>query len=133
AMAGIGIPILGFLPRDPTLNVDSRHLGLKQAGEHNDLDGWIEASPKIVARHVDIGRIAELARPARTGAAVPNEVIPPLGRHIALARDEAFAFSYPHVVAGWEEQGAKISPFSPLDDEAPDASADAVYLPGGYP
>ena len=29
--------------------------------------------------------------------------------------------------------GAEIAPFSPLADEAPDAAADAVWLPGGYP
>jgi len=29
--------------------------------------------------------------------------------------------------------GAEISCFSPLADEAPDAAADAVFLPGGYP
>jgi cobyrinic acid a,c-diamide synthase len=29
--------------------------------------------------------------------------------------------------------GAEIVPFSPLADEVPDASADAVWLPGGYP
>ncbi|MGO7251865.1 cobyrinic acid a,c-diamide synthase, partial [Rhizobium brockwellii] len=29
--------------------------------------------------------------------------------------------------------GAEILPFSPLADEAPDPSADLVWLPGGYP
>ena len=133
AMAGIDIPILGFLPRDPTLAVDSRHLGLKQAGEHHDLDGWIEASARIVAAHVDLSAIARLARPARTAARLSNDAIAPPGMRIAVARDEAFAFSYPHLLAGWEEQGAQLSFFSPLADEAPDQAADAVYLPGGYP
>lgn len=59
--------------------------------------------------------------------------LPPLGQHIAIARDEAFAFLYPHWLADWREAGATISFFSPLADEAPDATADAVFLPGGYP
>jgi cobyrinic acid a,c-diamide synthase len=133
AMQAIDIPILGFLPRDPTLAVDSRHLGLKQAGEHNDLEGWIEASARIVAAHVDLAAIAQLARPAETVANLSNEVIAPLGTRIAVARDEAFAFSYPHLLAGWEEKGARLSYFSPLADQAPPETADAVYLPGGYP
>jgi cobyrinic acid a,c-diamide synthase len=29
--------------------------------------------------------------------------------------------------------GAEIVPFSPLNDQAPDIAADAVWLPGGYP
>ena len=56
-----------------------------------------------------------------------------LGQRIAVARDEAFAFAYPLVLDGWRRAGAEVLPFSPLADEAPSPSADAVYLPGGYP
>jgi cobyrinic acid a,c-diamide synthase len=34
---------------------------------------------------------------------------------------------------GLRSQGAELAFFSPLADEPPDAAADAVYLPGGYP
>ena len=37
------------------------------------------------------------------------------------------------LVEGWRAAGAEISFFSPLGDGVPDAAADAVYLPGGYP
>jgi cobyrinic acid a,c-diamide synthase len=57
----------------------------------------------------------------------------PFGRHIAVARDIAFAFCYEHMLLGWRRRGAEISFFSPLADEAPAADADAIYLPGGYP
>ena len=57
----------------------------------------------------------------------------PLGQRIAIARDDAFLFAYPAVLEGWRRQGAELSFFSPLADEIPDAAADAVYLPGGYP
>ncbi len=50
-----------------------------------------------------------------------------------MARDDAFAFAYPHLLAGWRDAGAEISFFSPLGDEGPDNGADAIYLPGGYP
>jgi len=59
--------------------------------------------------------------------------LPPLGQRIAVARDAAFAFSYPHVLDGWRHAGAELSFFSPLGDEAPAPDADAVFLPGGYP
>ena len=61
----------------------------------------------------------------------PN--LPPLGQHIAIARDDAFAFLYPHWLGDWRTEGAELSFFSPLADEAPAADADAVFLPGGYP
>ena len=59
-------------------------------------------------------------------------MIPP-GQRIALARDIAFSFIYPHLVASWRAAGAEIIPFSPLADEAPDPSCDVVWLSGGYP
>ncbi|MGL4967180.1 MAG: cobyrinate a,c-diamide synthase [Inquilinus sp.] len=72
--------------------------------------------------------------PSRTGrGSVERLAIPPLGQRIALASDTAFAFAYPHLLAAWREAGAEILPFSPLADAAPDPSADAIYLPGGYP
>ena len=57
----------------------------------------------------------------------------PPGQRIALAQDRAFSFMYQHLVRQWRHAGAEIIPFSPLADEAPDATADAVWLPGGYP
>jgi cobyrinic acid a,c-diamide synthase len=59
--------------------------------------------------------------------------LPPLGQRIAIARDRAFAFAYPHLLEDWREAGAEISFFSPLADESPRTDADAVFLPGGYP
>ena len=59
--------------------------------------------------------------------------LPPLGQRIAVARDRAFAFAYAAVLDGWRRQGVELLPFSPLADEPPDATADAVFLPGGYP
>ena len=59
--------------------------------------------------------------------------LPPPGQRIAVARDEAFSFLYPHVLDGWRRAGADILFFSPLADEPPDLSCDACWLPGGYP
>src|SRR4029077_7036268 len=66
-------------------------------------------------------------------AASRASFIDPPGQRVALAGDAAFSFMYPHLVEHWRARGAEIRPFSPLQDEAPDADADAVWLPGGYP
>lgn len=128
AMAGLDVPVLGFVPRDQALALESRHLGLKQAGERADLDRWIDAAARVVGAHVDLDRLEALARPARVIDATPAPILA-LGRHVAVARDAAFSFAYPHLTGTWE----RVSFFSPLADEAPDARADAIYLPGGYP
>jgi cobyrinic acid a,c-diamide synthase len=59
--------------------------------------------------------------------------VPPPGQCIAVARDDAFSFLYPHVLQGWRSAGAEIRFFSPLADEGPDNACDAGWLPGGYP
>ena len=71
---------------------------------------------------------------ARSGKApAKGTFMRPPAQRIALARDAAFSFTYPHVLSGWREAGAGILPFSPLANEAPDPNADLVWLPGGYP
>ncbi|MFN7104951.1 MAG: cobyrinic acid a,c-diamide synthase, partial [Pseudorhizobium sp.] len=88
------------------------------------------------SRSVDLAALAALARPlAASGAGRSGwpVLLPPPGQRIAVASDVAFAFAYPHLLRGWQAAGAEILSFSPLADEAPDAGADAVYLPGGYP
>ena len=37
------------------------------------------------------------------------------------------------MLEGWRRQGAAITLFSPLGDEAPRQDADFIFLPGGYP
>jgi cobyrinic acid a,c-diamide synthase len=59
--------------------------------------------------------------------------LPPPAQRIAIARDEAFAFLYPHILAGWRKAGAEIAFFSPLADEPPPDHCDFCWLPGGYP
>lgn len=131
ALAGIGMPVLGAVPREDGLDLPERHLGLVQAGEHGDLAAFLDHAAGRIAGSCDLDAIRALARPlARSGAAA---TLPPPGQRVAIARDIAFAFAYPHLLTGWQAQGAELSFFSPLADEAPDAQCDAVYLPGGYP
>src|SRR6202022_451310 len=57
----------------------------------------------------------------------------PPGQRIAIAKDEAFSFIYPHILAGWRSSGAEIYEFSPLANDAPPIDCDVCWLPGGYP
>ena len=127
------IPVLGCLPRLTDLTLPERHLGLVQAGEHGDLEAFLDAAGKAVAAHVDVDALRALADTTQAAGATDAPPLPPLGQKIAVARDRAFSFCYPHVLDGWRDAGAEIAFFSPLADEAPAADADAVYLPGGYP
>ena len=128
------VKILGAVPRIADLALPGRHLGLVQATEHPDLDAFMDRAADLIAEHVDVAALLALAKKGDGGVApaVPP-ALPPLGSRIAVARDEAFAFAYAHVLDGWQGAGAALSFFSPLAGEGPDMESDAVYLPGGYP
>ena len=155
-----GRPVLGCIRRDPSLDLPERHLGLVQAREHPDLERFLRTAAKTIGNAVDLGALLGLAGPAAgfpsparsgasgpataasrpgggesgaTGPLGPATVLPVLGQRIAVARDEAFAFTYPLVLDGWRQAGAEVLMYSPLADEAPPRGANAVYLPGGYP
>jgi len=128
------IPVLACLPREPALSLPERHLGLVQAQEIDELEPFLIAASAWLRQHVDLAAFTELLRPSLPVTGADDGVpIPPLGQRIAIADDAAFAFTYAGVVEGWRRAGAEMSRFSPLSGVGPDASADAVYLPGGYP
>jgi len=123
--------VLMALRNDSDLTWPSRHLGLVQAQENRDLEAFIEAAALRVNHKAALERILDLARPLRDGDWVSP--LPPLAQSVAVARDDAFSFLYRYLLDGWQRQGAALTFFSPLADEAPDAKAEAVFLPGGYP
>ena len=134
AMEGAGIAVLGALPRHAPIALPERHLGLVQAEELARLNELIAEAARLVAERIDLDAVLKLAECDWNAASAspPSRVTPP-GQRIALARDAAFFFIYPHVLEGWRAAGAEIVPFSPLADEAPSLSADVCWLPGGYP
>lgn len=130
ALAPTGIPVLGAIHRSKLLERPSRHLGLVQASEHSDLERFLDAAAQKVATRVDLDTLLDLARPMATTSATPK--LAPPAQQIAVARDDAFAFSYPHILKDWRDLGAEIQFFSPLNDD-PVPKTDFIFLPGGYP
>jgi cobyrinic acid a,c-diamide synthase len=132
ALSATGIPCLGAIPRDAALVLPERHLGLVLPGEVSAFEAFIDHAAVTIGTYVDVDKLLSLAAPIAEGDA-PPQPLRPLGQHIAIARDDAFAFLYPHLLDGWRAMGAELSFFSPLADQAPSAGSDAVFLPGGYP
>jgi len=127
-----GIALFGGLASDPRFALPERHLGLVQAIETADIDARLDAVADALEQSLDLDSVRLSARRATLSEGAANGLRPP-GQRIALARDRAFTFMYPHLLDRWRSLGAEILPFSPLADEAPDPSADAIWLPGGYP
>lgn len=131
ALDGVGMLCLGAVRRNSGFAVSSRHLGLTLPGEIDAVELRIAEAANTMAKALDLDALQKIAMPLCD--AEPATPLPPLGQHMAIARDAAFAFIYDHHLRGWREAGAELSFFSPLADEAPDEHADAVFLPGGYP
>ncbi|MEL7108517.1 MAG: cobyrinate a,c-diamide synthase [Pseudomonadota bacterium] len=131
ALADLDIPFLGAILRSDDLTIPSRHLGLVQASEQNAPRHLVDAASEAVSAGVDLDMLIDLAGSVQKSP--PPRPLPPLGQRIAIARDIAFAFAYPHLLDDWRTQRAELSFFSPLADQAPSEDCDAVYLPGGYP
>jgi len=139
AITGItGLPVLGWLPREPALQIPQRHLGLVPGGENLASDLLIDAIADAVAQRFDLAQIMQIARSAddlpssseTTAAKRPRGPRRPI---LAVARDEAFCFYYPENLELLAEAGAHIEYFSPLRGEVPSLQAAGVYLGGGYP
>jgi cobyrinic acid a,c-diamide synthase len=130
-MEEAGMRVLGFLPKRASIAMPERHLGLVQAEEQPALQALITEAAQLMRDGVDLDALIGVA--ATTATPAPAAKIIPPGQRIALARDAAFSFVYPHLLQGWRGAGAEILPFSPLADEAPDPTADTCWLPGGYP
>jgi cobyrinic acid a,c-diamide synthase len=133
AIEAAGFKVLGALPRDEQLKLPERHLGLVQAEDTLGLEAALEKIAGFIAAHADISAILSCARalsePARAGLPA---LLPPAQR-IAVARDAAFSFLYPHILSGWQKAGAEIFFFSPLAGEPPPTHCEFCWLPGGYP
>ncbi len=159
AIEALGLPVFGALPRENGVLLPERHLGLVQAGETQGLDARLDALADFVEAHVDVEAIVSVAgtsplrgevvgrSPTGGGELSPHpallrnatlpikgrvEIAPPAQR-IAIARDDAFSFFYPHLAQAWRDGGAELFFFSPLANEAPPDDCDMCWLPGGYP
>jgi cobyrinic acid a,c-diamide synthase len=124
-----GLRWYGALSRDLAIELPSRHLGLVQASELNDLDARLDAAAAALAES------CQVALPPAVCFDAPQPVVAPValaGVRIAVAHDEAFAFTYGASLDLLRNMGAELSFFSPIHD-AHLPPCDSLYLPGGYP
>ena len=147
--ASYGVKVIGFLPKDSEIALESRHLGLFLPDEIKDLNSRIQKSSQILDETTDFTELVNLfsahgdfkgQSPLGEGVA-PNEVgakgetspIPNSALKIAVARDEAFCFYYDENLRLLEESGANLVYFSPLHDKALPSGIGGILLGGGYP
>ena len=122
------MPSFGWIPRDPGLTIESRHLGLKMAFELDEEP----CSLNLVGEYCNIDGILSAASSAPPlSADLPDRECQRARVRIAIAQDAAFCFYYQDNLDALRSAGAELVPFSPIRDPLPDA--DAYYFGGGYP
>jgi cobyrinic acid a,c-diamide synthase len=132
ALAAVGIPLLGYLPRRKEFALPSRHLGLHMADEIRMDTGELLGATNTL----DLDAIYALAAHAPPLPDLPHRLPSehyPAHVRIAIAHDEAFNFYYPENLEMLEQFGADLVPFSPMSDEVLPPDVGALYLGGGYP
>ena len=136
-----GLPVFGWLPQDPRLAIPERYLGLVPTREPGRWTEFVHAAGEAVTRYLDLDRIIAVARQAPPlGEAEWLRTVDSPATHangerpvIAVARDEAFHFTYPENIELLEAAGAQIAFFSPLRDDRLPPQAAGVILSGGFP
>jgi len=136
AVESVGIPVLGCLPRQDTLTMPERHLGLVTT-ESNTVDamGVVQRAEAAVREHIDLGKLLQIARDTPAISTKPTVSTHSTDKRarIAVAQDAAFSFYYQDNLDLLEEAGAEIVPFSPLADKSLPPDINALYIGGGYP
>jgi cobyrinic acid a,c-diamide synthase len=132
-----GLPCFGWLPREGALQVPERHLGLVPTAEPGRWAEFVAAAGEVVARHLDLDRmlavVGQAFQPDGERNPVRLESLTYKRPVIAVARDEAFSFTYADNLDLLEAAGAAVVFFSPLrDPDLPPGSA-GVILSGGFP
>ena len=102
ALAPLGVPILGLVRRSDSLSWPSRHLGLVQAQENQELELFIETTSLAVARETKLDKLLTLGSEIRPES-LSGSILPPLGQRIAVGRRCGFQLCLSPHAAGLEE------------------------------
>ncbi|MHB8993215.1 MAG: cobyrinate a,c-diamide synthase [Chloroflexota bacterium] len=128
------IPVLGCIPKSDQLTIPDRHLGLVPRAEDDRLVPAIEHARRIALERLDLGRILEIARSARTMAEGNGRVHggDRSSARIGVLMDRVFTFYYPENLEALQRAGASLQYVDSLaDPRLPEV--DGLYVGGGFP
>jgi cobyrinic acid a,c-diamide synthase len=132
ALKKVGLPILGVIPRNNDLILESRHLGLIPVKEQKSLDGKIKAIAKSLSGFIEIEKIIKLAKSGPDLPKIPYTKDRKTQTKIAVAMDESFNFYYQDNLNSLRRLGAEIVFFSPISNKKI-PPCDGIYIGGGFP
>ena len=130
-----GINVIGCIPDDPEVKLYSRHLGLIQSLEIEELQWIIKRLGEMVKDNVDLNMLLQISGQGNDIAETPNYNLPmeETDLKIAVAYDRAFSFYYEENFNILKRMGCSLCFFSPLTDKKLPDDISGIYIGGGYP
>ncbi|WP_315116157.1 cobyrinate a,c-diamide synthase [uncultured Clostridium sp.] len=124
------IEVFGYIPKDEKLSIKSRHLGLIQSSEIEDLEEKIDLCSEYILNNVNLEELLKYFK--ETPKYEDNFHIENMHLKIGVPMDKAFSFYYRENLELLAEAG-EIVYFSPLEDKELPENIDFLYIGGGYP
>ena len=123
----LGVECLGYLPKNASLEQDSRYLGLDfmKKTEESSLTGLLE-------KHIDLSALTKLGLFSEESQGLPgvkSDFTRSKVRALVARNAEAFSFLYQEVLDFF----GQTSFFDPETEVPRFEDIDLLYLPGGYP
>jgi cobyrinic acid a,c-diamide synthase len=132
ALAKTKLPIIGVIPKNPTLNLESRHLGLISTYDNKILKNKLENISKIISESLDVDEIIKIIKNPISLSKNKQSVTKKTKVKIAVALDNSFNFYYDDNLNALKRQGASLTFFSPIKDKKI-PKCDGLYIGGGFP
>ncbi|MEK0367605.1 MAG: cobyrinate a,c-diamide synthase, partial [Nitrosopumilus sp.] len=132
ALEKIKIPIIGVIPKNPLLNIDSRHLGLISTSDNKNMKNQIEKISKIISKYLDISQIIKILKNPIDLPKKSKPVHKKTKTTIAVALDTSFNFYYQDNLEALRREGAVLKFFSPVKDKKI-PKCNGLYIGGGFP
>ncbi|MGO1368733.1 MAG: cobyrinate a,c-diamide synthase [Senegalia sp. (in: firmicutes)] len=126
------IPCIGYLPKDLSVSLKSRHLGLIPAEEVEELEEMTIKLSEIIEKTIDIDKILEISKIDDIKVESPMNIEKKYDLNIGIMKDKAFNFYYRDNLDLLEKLGVNLVPISPLKDEKV-PHVDGLYIGGGFP
>ncbi|KFM19267.1 Cobyrinic acid AC-diamide synthase protein [Marine Group I thaumarchaeote SCGC AAA799-P11] len=126
------LPIVGVIPKDPLLSLESRHLGLFTTLDEKTLYKKIQKVSKIISKNLDINQIIKILKNTTELQKVPKPSHKKPKTTIAVALDTSFNFYYQDNLESLRREGASLKFFSPVNDKKI-PKCDGLYIGGGFP
>lgn len=130
----IKIKCVGYMIKNSSIQLESRHLGLIPSVEVEGLKGKIEEIARMIEETVDIGALLEISEHAvEIDASISEEPWVEERINLGVAYDKAFNFYYEDNLDLLKTLGANLIFFSPLEDRKLPEGLHGLYFGGGFP